>query len=480
MISSRRAASILFLEGLASSGVQMVTLRQTVPFVGSSILCTSIIISCFLGALALGYWCGGKTSPQRFSQSLLRNLVIAIALFGIGLSYPFTRLFFLTVADLTIGVPVLNNPLVHLLAFCLVIMAPLVFLLGQTVPLLLNTADQSTRKSEAAGSATALSTVGNVVGCLLTSLLLMYFLGVGYSILINCLILGVCVLLVLQPGRLTHNRVMVGVSVFSLAIAFVVNVRLPDQLFAATTPYSNIHIAQDETGKRLVINRSSASYIGDTDRKGWPYIEMMKDAIFADDMTGKDVLVLGAGGFTLSAEYDGGANFVYLDIDPTLKSVAETHFLQEKIAGEFIAYDARAYLLTSERQWDIIVVDLYTNAATMPMHTATFEFFSLVSQRLAPTGRAVLNIAANPRLSDTYSETMDNTVRTAFSRCVTDITGYRDGLENIVYLCGKKSTHDRGRVAGLYRDDTTRVTVDGYWAALNGTPKQKSGAEHGR
>ena len=480
MISSRRAASILFLEGLASSGVQMVTLRQTVPFVGSSILCTSIIISCFLGALALGYWCGGKTSPERFSQSLLRNLVIAIVLFGIGLSYPFTRLFFLTVADLTIGVPVLNNPLVHLLAFCLVIMAPLVFLLGQTVPLLLNTADQSTRKSEAAGSATALSTVGNVVGCLLTSLLLMYFLGVGYSILINCLILGVCVLLVLQPGRLTQNRIMVGVSAFSLAIAFVVNVRVPDQLFAATTPYSNIHIAQDETGKRLVINRSSASYIGDTDRKGWPYIEMMKDAIFADDMTGKDVLVLGAGGFTLSAEYDGGANFVYLDIDPALKSVAETHFLQEKIAGEFIAYDARAYLLTSERQWDVIVVDLYTNAATMPMHTATLEFFSLVSQRLAPTGRAVLNIAANPRLSDTYSETMDNTVRTAFSRCVTDITGYRDGLENIVYLCGKKSTHDRGRVAGLYRDDTTRVTVDGYLAALNGTPKQKSETEHGR
>lgn len=54
MISSQRAMSILFLEGLASSGVQMVTIRQTVPFVGSSVLCTSIIISCFLGALALG------------------------------------------------------------------------------------------------------------------------------------------------------------------------------------------------------------------------------------------------------------------------------------------------------------------------------------------------------------------------------------------------------------------------------------------
>src|SRR5690606_39798003 len=77
---------------------------------------------------------------------------------------------------------------------------------------------------------------------------------------------------------------------------------------------------------------------------------------------------------------------------------------------------------------------------------------------------------ANPRLTDQYSLTMDNTVRRAFSRCVTDITGYRDGLENLVYLCGKPSSKDP--VAGLYRDDTTRVTVDGYLSALNGTTEQ--------
>ena len=86
MFSTKRAYLILLLEGLASSGVQMVTIRQTVAFVGSSVLCTSIIISCFLGALALGYFFGGKTAPEKFSRALLLNLVGAIALFGIGLS----------------------------------------------------------------------------------------------------------------------------------------------------------------------------------------------------------------------------------------------------------------------------------------------------------------------------------------------------------------------------------------------------------
>ena len=173
MISKQRVALILLLEGLASSGVQMVTIRQTVAFVGSSVLCTSLIISCFLAALALGYYQGGKTPPEKFTRALLVNLIVAIGLFGIGLSYPFVSWYFLTVADITAGIPGLRNPLIHLLSFCVVIMGPLVFLLGQTVPLLLNTADQNTRKSEAAGSATALSTIGNVVGCLLTSLVLM-------------------------------------------------------------------------------------------------------------------------------------------------------------------------------------------------------------------------------------------------------------------------------------------------------------------
>tara|TARA_R100000789_G_scaffold36861_1_gene39646 strand:+ start:2874 stop:4289 length:1416 start_codon:yes stop_codon:yes gene_type:complete len=470
MISKQRVALILLLEGLASSGVQMVTIRQTVAFVGSSVLCTSIIISCFLAALALGYYQGGKTAPEKFTRALLVNLIVAIGLFGIGLSYPFVSWYFLTVADITAGIPGLRNPLVHLLSFCLSIMGPLIFLLGQTVPLLLNTADQNTRKSEAAGSATALSTIGNVVGCLLTSLVLMYFLGVGYSIVINCAILAICAVLVISPERSPLKSALLGVAAISLAITFVANVRIPGQLFAATTPYSDIHIAQDAEGKRLIINRSSASYIGRENREGWPYIEMMKQAIFSDDVTGKNILVLGAGGFTLSAEMTGGARFTYLDIDPKLKSVVEEDFLEEKIQGDFVAQDARAYLLTSKRQWDVIVVDLYTNAATIPMHTATFEFFSLVSERLLPDGKAILNIAANPRLTDQYSLTMDNTVRRAFSRCVTDITSYRDGLENLVYLCGKPSSKDP--VAGLYRDDTTRVTVDGYLSALNGTTGQ--------
>ena len=189
---------LLLLEGLASSGLQMITIRQTTPFVGSSVLSTSVIISCFLGALALGYYWGGQQAPERYTRSLINNLIYSIALFGIGLSYIFVQFFFQSIADLTQGMMLLSNPLLHLTLFCLVIMAPLVFFLGQTVPLLITTAKEETSNSEASGNATALSTVGNVIGCLITSLVLMYYLGVGYSIFINCLILAICLAFVVD------------------------------------------------------------------------------------------------------------------------------------------------------------------------------------------------------------------------------------------------------------------------------------------
>lgn len=464
MISKRRAVAILLLEGLASSGIQMITIRQTVPFVGSSVLSTSVIISSFLAALAIGYYWGGKQDADRYVGSLSFNILASLVLLGLGLSYSFVSFFFVSAADTLRGLPYLEGPLFQLGLFCFLVLAPLVFFLGQTVPLLLHTADKRKTKSEAAGNATAVSTIGNVIGCLATSLVLMYYLGVGYAIVVNCLILVVCLAL-LSEWKRTREKLIFGVAISLFAIAFTTNIRVADQLFVATTAYSNFHVAEHDSGTRLIINRSNASFIDGQARTGWPYIETIKKGLFSENISGKDVLVLGAGGFTLSAAGDHGARFTYLDIDPEIKNIAEQYFLQEPIKGQFIAQDARAYLLAEDRQWDFIIVDLYTNAATIPMHTATHEFFSLVSTRLAPSGKTILNVAANPTLKDPYSFNLDATIRQAFSGCITDITDYGDRLENIVYFCSKRNV-GQPRTAQIYTDDSTRVAADGYVTAL--------------
>lgn len=457
------AALILFLEGLASAGLQMITIRQTMPFVGSSVLSTSVIIACFLGALALGYFCGGQQRADRYTNALTRNLVASIALFGIGLSYSFVSFFFTTVAEMTEGVPFAEHLLIHLLLFCLLVMSPLVFCLGQTVPLLLNVPADNIRKSVATGNATALSTIGNVVGCLVTPLLLMYFFGVGAAIFINCLILYVC-LIILIKWQYTRQALTTIAATPLLLVSFVLNVEMPAQLFAATTPYSNIYVANDRDGKRLIVNRNSASYIDSNSKKGWPYIELIKQGLFSEVVTGKEILVLGAGGFTLSAESTHGAHFTYLDIDSTIKDIAEKYFLETSINGLFVAEDARSYLINNRKLWDVIVIDLYSNAASIPHHTSTVEFFSLVSERIKPSGRVILNIAANPTLNDSYSQTIDRTIRSGLSGCITDLTKFQNSLVNIVYFCGKKTGDSSDH---LYRDDSTEVEVDSYLSAIH-------------
>ena len=79
----------------------------------------------------------------------------------------------------------------------------------------------------------------------------------------------------------------------------------------------------------LSINNSASSFINEQN-KGAAYIELIKKILFNDlQLYNKDILVLGAGGFTLSAENTYGNHFTYVDIDPKIKKVAAPKFIKQ-------------------------------------------------------------------------------------------------------------------------------------------------------
>lgn len=461
-MKTNTVAAVLLLEGLASTGLQMLMIRQVTGHVGSSVLVTSIVISTFLAALALGYYFGGQSDPARFQSKLIRNLAFAIAMFAVGLSYPVVAIAFELMDIATGNLPLVSHPLFHLFLFSWVVLAPLVFALGQTVPLLLNTAKADMRTSEAAGNLTALSTVGNVIGCLLTALVLLVLFGVGMSILLNCLMLFAAMMLCMDTADREHRSAAYAAMAFLAAGAFL-NTTVERHFFDATTEYANISVRDFNDGRALVINQQNASFFDD-EGNAWDYIETMRAALMKRDES--DILVLGAGGFTLSADPAlHKHSFTYVDIDNAVKDIAEQKLLQQPIAGKYEAEDARSFLLTRERAWDVVVVDLFTSSIMIPAHTATLEFFQLVRQRVASDGLIMLNIIADPMLNDAYSIRIDKTVREAFGRCVTDIVNYDAGLANLVYFCQGPGT--AGKLADVepYRDDTNTVSIDGYLLA---------------
>ena len=450
-LSPNAVALILLLEGLASSGLQMLVIRQTTAHVGSSVLITSIVISMFLAALAAGYYWGGQIQSKAYLRTLKVNLGVSIVLFGVGLSYVFVDSFFGAISALV------GDPLIQLALYCALILVPLVFLLAQTVPLLLNTAKDSTRKSTAAGNLTALSTVGNVIGALLTTLVIMVYFGVGMAVFVNVTLLA-AVLLYLLDLRQRSAQFAALATLVALSFIYVLNVKVESDLFDSTSEYSNLKVVETDGGRALMVNQQFASFIDDAGRP-WPYVTWMRDALRQLDTP--DVLVLGAGGFTLSADSDLDGHFTYVDIDEDLYPLAQEKFLKEKVRGEWVATDARAYLLGAQRQFDAIVVDLFSSAAQIPAHTATVEFFELVDSRVAPGGLVTINVIADPRLTDPYSLRMDQTIRAALPRCTTQLSQYAAGLQNIVYFCTVVDTSGT-QIAERYTDDRQSVGIDSF------------------
>ena len=238
---------LIFVEGFVSIAVEVLVMRQLTPFVGTSVVVTSIIIGIVLLFMAIGYWSGGL-HQKHFYDVLNRNFVWAAIFIGVGLAYPFVSYFFSVLPSTWV--------LMELVLYLLLIISPLVYLLGQTIPLTMNLVKQENIVGATGGKVLFLSTVGSFFGSVLTTLLLVEFLGVAWSIFINFSLLFSLILL--SPSR-RHHYLYLSLGPALFLLVFVVNVVFEQRYFVATTNYGNYQVeversATGDNGKTLSIN----------------------------------------------------------------------------------------------------------------------------------------------------------------------------------------------------------------------------------
>ena len=451
---------VIFLEGFVSISVEILAIRQLIPMVGNSVIVTSLIIGIFLLFLAMGYWRGGVYEGN-FNAILRRNFIIAAIFIGIGLSYSFMMYFFVF-----FGNYFLKNFLIILIVYLLLVIAPIIYCLGQTVPLTMNLVDQEHRAAKIGGRVLFLSTLGSFLGAILTSLLLMEFLGVAWTVFINFLILILMSFIFI--GK--YKKELLGIVLILGMTLFVykLNVAFEGGYFITTTNYANYRVSQTtdansgKRGKVLESNNSFSSFVGDKNKQAFPYVELIKRILFKDlKLHDAQILVLGAGGFTLSAAGDHGNHFTYVDVDPKIKTVVKKHFLSS-INGKFIAQDARVYLVNygeknPHKKYDVIISDVYSNLITIPPELLTQEHFANIKKALKNSGFAIFNIIARPFFNDNYSRRVDMTIRKVFNNCVAVPLEYSDSLTNIIYICRKeKNAYDEN----VYTDNRNAATID--------------------
>ncbi|QBM28374.1 fused MFS/spermidine synthase [Hydrogenophaga pseudoflava] len=436
---------IIFIEGFCSLGAEIVALRRLVPHVGSAIVVTAPTIGFFLLALALGYAAGGKVTQGHLAR-VTRNFLLSGVIVGVGLAGPVVNALFAQLQPVWLAY----------LVFIGGVLCPIAWLLGQTVPILSNLMKHD-HVGQASGTALYWSTLGSFLGSVSLSVIVMQFFGVSTAVL-TCTFGLLAGALLLQPRPLGRTMLPVAVGVGVI----VVNLT---PIAAADTAYADYQVMPlDSVGhvraRMFMSNNSLSSQIDDsTPPKVHPYISHIRRTLLDDlGFRKREVLVLGAGGFTLSQQ-EPLNRYTYVDIDPAIHRIAEDHFLRAPIQGEFVAQDARRYVLETARRFDAVVVDVFSDRAAIPSHLVTREFWQATQKTLQPEGVLLANLILDSRLASPYARHVLDTMESVYGRCSTEVLRKGQALSNVIAVC-----HAGGRPEPrvIYSDERNKVDFEKY------------------
>ncbi|MGH1457023.1 MAG: fused MFS/spermidine synthase [Alphaproteobacteria bacterium] len=412
---------IIILEGFIVLSSELMAIRLTIPFVGSGTDTISIIIAAVLMPLAIGYHAGGNFKKKRpdgtyrtIRTKLINNILISAAFLIPALSYFILQFFFFAMDEAGI-----ENNIIQTTLYCLFFIVTPVFLLGQTVPLISNYFSKE-RLSQITGKMLCFSTLGSFGGSIITTLVLMQYIGTHHTVSVLFALMSILVLMLAKKNMRTKTLIILGMFGFSIMIN---SNQIMEMLhIVKNNKYSTMMIMtldeeNNEIPHLIINNNDSSKYAKETTEKH-EYIEFAeKITIEAIPETAapKDVLIIGAGGFTYGHN-DKKNNFVYIDIDKDLKEISEKYILKEKLKPNKIFYPlpARAYLGSTNKKFDIILLDAYLGGLSIPEHLVTQEFFTEIKEHLNDKGVLVSNFILSPNFNNIFSKNIDNTLRSVF------------------------------------------------------------------
>ncbi|MDD2989298.1 MAG: fused MFS/spermidine synthase [Zoogloea sp.] len=435
---------IVFIEGFCSLGAEVIALRRLVPHVGSAIVITAPTIGLFLLALALGYASGARVS-ERFTTVVARNFLLSALLVGLGLAR-------VTVDGLFAHLQPVG---VAYLLFIGGVLCPVAWLLGQTVPVLTNLMKHM-RTGEASGYALYWSTLGSFLGSVSLSLLVMQWLGVSVAVLVCALLLAVGSLQLAEAGWRRWGLAM-STGLAATAINLFPPTAVLDTAYADYA-VEGVSLADHTDPRAFFVNNSLASLVDDSAPPRYArYVQHLRKLLLEDlAFEGRSVLVLGAGGFTLSHQ-EPTNRYTYVDIDPKIREIAETRFLRAPIRGEFVVDDARRYVRATAERYDAVVVDVFSSHTSIPGHLVTREFWQDARRALVPEGVLVANLILDGKLETPYARNLLATIESVFGRCGVDVLHRGRPLSNVIVSCYASSR--RGEIT-LYSDERNGADMD--------------------
>ncbi|MBR4891756.1 MAG: fused MFS/spermidine synthase [Alphaproteobacteria bacterium] len=427
---------LIFLNGYVSLSLELAVLRQLSFYVGSSAVITSIIMAIFLGFMSFGYFIGEsqKIDNKKITKILNINFLIIAGLSIFAASFPLITKYFTWMHKVAI-----TSGAIQTFIYSLIFLSTGPFLFGLNTTLMSRLLHQYNKNCT--GNIMAWDTIGSVFGSIATTLFLMPFLGVNYTVVLITLLSVVGALLLSRRWWVW----IVCTAIVAMSL-FINSNTYQKGKFGIIVNNANSTISIENMGdtKILSMNGLAMSMYNEQEGTTANYVDFLNNIFIYNMPQNKKfkILVLGAGGFTLGLN-DTRNEYTFVDIERTLKDVSEKHFLGKKLSAnkKFIVDDASQFLKNTKEQYDFILLDVYSNSYQVPESLITVEFMHRLKARIAPNGVLALNMIVSPEFADKYSRVFDNTFHHVFPHntsrhMIYDFNPWNHiyGSSNVIYL----------------------------------------------
>jgi spermidine synthase len=434
---------LLAFEGFIGLTYQILFFRQLTSEVGSSFVINGIVIGFFLAALSIGYITGGRPTTNPRSK-LGKNFILAALFAAIGMSSLFVSVFFGYTTQYLGRIAALG-------IYGLLIVSPVAYLMGQSLPLILQI-NKAEKPSDSA-MALFLSTFGSFVGATIPVIFITPYLGATLTLTLTASVAFIVGLYLCWKNTWHHWLSISGFILLQIPLSSYYI--FPDGQFASTQ-YSDIYFSQTENHKIMMSNNTAMSIQNKDGTNAADYINKFHAEILEKKITHSPILILGAGGFMAHTKNTGANHFTYVEIDADLASWAKKHFNFNPDSVSVVIDDARSFLLQEpDNKWALIYLDTFSARYSMPEHLITHEFFRLLESKLAIGGVAMLNTIMSADFNDTFSRKLHTTITSVFPYCQVSQVGDSHQLTNVHYTCFAHRP-----IENTYTDDKNTVSMD--------------------
>lgn len=424
---------LVFVSGASVMAVEMTGLRLLAPYLGTSLVVTTILIGSMMAFLSLGYWLGGRRGDKNPTLAGLCRITSVAALMVVLI--PFAGRPVLKLASSTIvwvvdgggadnvgtGVAIIVAGLLGVLA----LFAAPVTLMGMVSPWAVRLdVDTVESAGNTAGRLYALSTMGSIIGSFLPALVLIPLMGVRNTFLG----VGVVLLAVAAAGVFGKAKGPAAACLLlPLAILPQGNTRpSADLVLESETLYHYMRVNIEDYGhcpraKHLYLNEGVAIHSvkcleeGQETRGYWAYLAAAP-LYLEEPESVKKVLIIGLAGGTVArhvldafpeAQVDG------IEIDGEVVRVGIEHFDNGDPRISPYVMDGRTWVQHTDRKYDVVLIDAYRQPY-VPFHLTTVEFWTELEARLNDQAVVAVNVASVRGSSDRLLRMTYRTLREVF------------------------------------------------------------------